>query len=145
MKYLAACLVIFFCLLIPTLSSGSNNTYVVHKSWGGIIGKFEDKYRTIFASGLDIKIESDCLSACTLFMGVFPAKRVCITKRAIFGFHQAAEPNTLIPAPDGTEYLMRFYPAAIKKWIADNGGLPLPKDMIFMRWPTTNRYYRLCR
>ncbi len=34
-------------------------------------------------------IDGPCLSACTLVLSIVPGERICVTKRAVLGFHAA--------------------------------------------------------
>ena len=43
-------------------------------------------------------IDGACLSACTLVLGIVPRERICVTQRAMLGFHAAWMPGPAGPA-----------------------------------------------
>jgi hypothetical protein len=87
------------------------------------------------ASGERIIIDGPCLSACTLLTGIVPRDHVCITNRAVLGFHAASYYNdvsrSLVPTHAGTRLVMRLYPSEIRAWINRHGGLT--SQLIAMR------------
>jgi len=94
---------------------------------GGEIVAYLNKYREIRASGEQLVIDGPCLSACTLFTAIVPPDHVCVTRRAVLGFHAASyyddARRELVPTRAGTRLVMRLYPPAIRSWIARHGGL----------------------
>jgi hypothetical protein len=48
------------------------------------------RYHHMRISGERLVIDGPCQSACTLFTGLLPRNRVCVTKRAVLGFHAAS-------------------------------------------------------
>src|SRR5450432_630039 len=56
---------------------------------GGQVGPFVDLFERVRASGERVVIDGPCLSACTLVLSVVPDDRICVTRRAILGFHAA--------------------------------------------------------
>ena len=56
---------------------------------GGEIGSFLDLFARVGASGERVVIDGPCLSACTLVLTTVPASRICVTRRAVLGFHAA--------------------------------------------------------
>src|SRR5271155_2569992 len=56
---------------------------------GGQVGPFLDMFDQVRASGERVVIDGPCLSACTLVLSVVPAERICVTRRAVLGFHAA--------------------------------------------------------
>src|SRR5471032_1958172 len=56
---------------------------------GGQVGPFLDLFERVRASGERVVIDGPCLSACTLVLSVVPYDRICVTRRAILGFHAA--------------------------------------------------------
>src|ERR1700747_3418027 len=56
---------------------------------GGQVGPFLDLFERVRASGERVVIDGPCLSACTLVLSVVPDDRICVTRRAILGFHAA--------------------------------------------------------
>jgi hypothetical protein len=56
---------------------------------GGQVGPFLDLFERVRASGETVVIDGPCLSACTLVLSVVPNDRICVTRRAVLGFHAA--------------------------------------------------------
>ena len=85
------------------------------------------KFHELRKSGEHLVIDGPCLSACTLFTGIIPHDHVCVTRRAVLGFHAASyfddARHTLVPTRQGTQVIMRLYPPEIRDWIERHGGL----------------------
>jgi hypothetical protein len=85
------------------------------------------KFQNLRASGERLVIDGPCLSACTLFTAFLPRRQVCVTPRAVLGFHAASyyddASRSLVPTRAGTRLVMRLYPRAIRSWIVRHGGL----------------------
>ena len=94
---------------------------------GGEVTSYLRKFRQIRASGQQVVIDGPCLSACTLLTAIVPRDHVCVTSRAVLGFHAASyyddASQSLVPTAEGTQLVMRLYPANIRSWIARHGGL----------------------
>ncbi len=114
---------------------------------GGEVTSYLRKYQGMRASGERLVIDGPCLSACTLFTGVLPRNRVCVTRRAVLGFHAASYYDdvrrSLVPTRSGTRLVMRLYPPEIRGWIERHGGLT-PR-IIAMRGPELTALYNTCR
>ena len=54
---------------------------------GGQVGPFLDLFERVRASGERVVIDGPCLSACTLVLSMVPGDRICVTRRAVLGFH----------------------------------------------------------
>src|SRR4029077_15710189 len=102
---------------------------------GGEVSSYVQKFTEIRDSGQRIVIDGPCLSACTLFTGIVPPDRVCITRRAALGFPAASYDNdasrALVRTCHGSALVMRLHPPAIRAWINRLGGLR--PQMIVMR------------
>ncbi len=94
---------------------------------GGEIVSYLNKYRDMRDSGERLVIDGPCLSACTMFTALIPPDHVCVTRRAVLGFHAASyyddARRALVPTRAGTRLVMRMYPPAIRHWIERHGGL----------------------
>ena len=114
---------------------------------GGEITAYLSKFRQMRASGERLVIDGPCLSACTLFTAFIPRDRVCVTPRAVLGFHAASYyddvSRELVPTRAGTRLVMRLYPPRIRRWIAENGGLT-PRIMT-LRGRALTAFYDVCR
>jgi len=58
-------------------------------SLGGQVGPFLDLFERVRDSGERVVIDGPCLSACTLVLSMVPNNRICVTRRAVLGFHAA--------------------------------------------------------
>ena len=56
---------------------------------GGQVGPFLDLFEGIRQTGERVVIDGPCLSACTLVLSAVPNDRICVTRRAVLGFHGA--------------------------------------------------------
>jgi len=113
---------------------------------GGNIGVYWARYTAIRDSKDQVIIDGTCSSACTLVLGIVPARRICVTKNARFGFHAAWRPGFLglhVTNGPGTRTLMSFYPAPIQQWITGNGGLG--RRTIYLSGPDLMGLYRQCK
>lgn len=101
---------------------------------GGQIGHYLQAFAMLRSSGEKVMIDGNCLSACTLVLGLIPRQRICATSRARFGFHAAWLPDadgTPITSHIGTQALWNIYPKDVRNWINRNGGLS--RKMIFLQ------------
>src|SRR6202158_1204312 len=81
---------IFLAAVLCTLASPPAQAEVrILASPGGEVGPFLDLFERVRASGERVVIDGPCLSACTLVLSVVPSDRICVTRRAILGFHAA--------------------------------------------------------
>jgi hypothetical protein len=93
---------------------------------GGQIGAYLQRHEAMRQSGERVVIDGPCLSACTMLLGAIPRNRICVTSRALLGFHAAYDLDQngrQVTNPGGTSLLMAHYPQHVKKWIARRGGL----------------------
>lgn len=100
--------------------------YPIHYDEGGKIGAYVEKYVALAESGRPVVIDGECLSACTLVLGIVPRERLCATGRAVLGFHAAWIPGPTgkpVPSAIGTEALRETYPPHVNRWINQRGGL----------------------
>src|ERR1700724_1190183 len=93
---------------------------------GGQVGPFLDMFEEVRASGERVVIDGPCLSACTLVLSMVPNNRICVTRRAILGFHAARSVDRhghMYAEPEASELVLEAYPAAVRGWILRRGGL----------------------
>jgi hypothetical protein len=101
---------------------------------GGQIGHYLHAFDTVSSSGERVVIDGDCLSACTLVLGLVPHGQVCATRHARFGFHAAWMPGKdglPVTSQVGTHALWNIYPVTVRSWISRHGGLA--RKMIYMQ------------
>ena len=128
--------------------SASNATAVVRitDDVGGRIGTYVEAYSAVRSSGERVVIDGACLSACTLVLGIVPRDRICVTRRAMLGFHAAWMPGPAgrpVPSSVGTQALWEVYPPHLRRWINSRGGLS--SKMIFLRGRELAAMYPTCR
>jgi hypothetical protein len=118
---------------LPMVTS-ANATMRIAEDRGGQIGHYLQAFASLRSSGEKVVIDGNCLSACTLVLGLIPKSRVCATPRARFGFHAAWMPDVEgrpVTSPMGTEALWNIYPSYVKRWINRHGGLS--RKMIYLQ------------
>ena len=133
---------------ILALASTTNASAVVRISddVGGRIGTYVEAYSAVRSSGEKVMIDGACLSACTLVLGIVPRERICVTQRAMLGFHAAWMPGPAgkpVPSQVGTQALWEVYPPHLRRWINSRGGLS--SKMIFLRGRELSQMYPACR
>jgi hypothetical protein len=115
-------------------------------SSGGEVSSYLQLFASIRQSGERVIIDGPCLSACTLVLSMVPEERICVTRRALLGFHAARrvdEQGQVYEAPSETRVLVATYPAPVRSWIERNGGLT--QKPIFMRSRQLADLYPRCR
>jgi hypothetical protein len=98
----------------------------IEGSPGGEATSFIDFFETVRQSHERVVIDGPCFSACTLVLVIIPRSRICVTPRAVFGFHAAKAVDQYgreYPAPEATRVVAAAYPAPIRRWIKRHGGL----------------------
>ncbi len=120
-------------LLASSLTPASD-TMRIAEDRGGQIGHYLQAFSMLRSSGERVVVDGNCLSACTLVLGIIPPSKVCATSRARFGFHAAWMPDEEgrpVTSPLGTQALWNIYPNQVRRWINNHGGLS--RKMIFMQ------------
>ena len=131
-------------LTIGAVPAGS--TVRIYDDPGGQIGPYLDKYRALRQSGERVEIDGLCASACTMLLGSIPPDRICVTPRAVLEFHSAWNPTAAgshSESTAGNRLLWAHYPAKIRSWIKQHGGLR--SQIIYLRWPELAKMYASCR
>jgi hypothetical protein len=93
---------------------------------GGQIGPYLQLFDKVRASGERVVIDGPCLSACTLVLMTLSRSRICVTPRAILGFHAASSRDFLgrrTFEPEATDLVLAAYPRPVRQWITRHGGL----------------------
>ena len=113
---------------------------------GGQVGPFLDLFERVRASGERVVIDGPCLSACTLVLDMVPNDRICVTRRAILGFHAARSVDRrgrMYAEPEASELVLSAYPAAVRSWIIRRGGLG--SRLLLLRGRELAALYPRCR
>ncbi|MGD9845913.1 MAG: hypothetical protein AB7O60_19050 [Variibacter sp.] len=126
-------------------ASPASATVRIEASAGGRIGDYLALFAAVRQSGENVVIDGPCLSACTLVLSVVPRSRICVTRRAILGFHAAWTPGRRgkeITHAGGTRLMYATYPGPVKAWIRRHGGLT--RKTLLLHGSELNALYRSC-
>jgi hypothetical protein len=113
---------------------------------GGQVGPFLDLFDKVRETGERVVIDGPCLSACTLVLSIVPTERICVTRRAVLGFHAARSVDRrgrTYAEPEASELVLQTYPAPVRDWIGRHGGLT--SRLILLRGRELKAIYRSCR
>ena len=115
-------------------------------SSGGEVGSFLGVFARVRQSGDRVIIDGPCLSACTLVLSTIPKNRICVTRRAVLGFHapKYVDPRSgrMSRSPQATRIVTQSYPAGVRAWIKKRGGLT--GKLIYLRGRELGSLYRRC-
>jgi hypothetical protein len=118
----------------------------IEASLGGEATSFIHFFEALRQSHERVVIAGPCFSACTLVLIIVPRSRICITQRAVFGFHAAKAIDQYgheYPAPEVTREVANAYPPPIRNWIRLHGGLT--RAPIFLSGRELAAMYPRCR
>jgi hypothetical protein len=115
-------------------------------SSGGAVDDYLRIFAQLRASGERIIIDGPCLSACTLVLSTIPKNRICVTRRAVLGFHapKRVDPRSgrTSRTPEATRIVTQSYPAGVRAWIKKRGGLT--QEVIYLRGKELAALYPRC-
>lgn len=121
-------------VLLASGMSSASATMLIAEDRGGQIGHYLQAFALLRSTGENVVIDGNCLSACTLVLGLIPRERLCATPRARFGFHAAWMPDDSgrpVTSTLGTQALWNIYPGQVRRWINHHGGLS--RTMIYLQ------------
>jgi hypothetical protein len=113
---------------------------------GGQVGPFLDLFEEVNRSGERVVIDGPCLSACTLVLSMVPSERICVTRRAVLGFHAARSIDRrgrTYAEPEASQLVLDAYPGPVRVWIMQHGGLT--SRLLLLRGRELAAIYRSCR
>jgi hypothetical protein len=113
---------------------------------GGQVGPFLDLFDRVRNSGERVVIDGPCLSACTLVLSTVPGERICVTRRAVLGFHAARSIDRrgrIYAEPEASQAVLEAYPAPVRNWISRRGGLT--SRLLLLRGRELAAIYPTCR
>ena len=113
---------------------------------GGQVGPFLDLFEKVRDSGERVVIDGPCLSACTLVLSMVPSERICVTRRAVLGFHAARSIDRrgrIYAEPEASRLVLEAYPGPVRNWIIRRGGLT--SRLLLLRGRELAAMYRVCR
>jgi hypothetical protein len=131
-----------FALSAPTAQAEIR----ILESPGGQVGPFLDLFDKVRQSGERVVIDGPCLSACTLVLSMVPSDRICVTRRAVFGFHAARSVDRrgrTYAEPEASQLVLQTYPAGVRSWIRSRGGLT--SRLILLRGRELAALFPTCR
>jgi hypothetical protein len=113
---------------------------------GGAVDAYLAAFARVRHSGERVVIDGPCLSACTLVLSTIPRNRICVTRRAVLGFHA---PRWYYPgsrqtmrASEATRAVTASYPPAVRAWIKKRGGLT--QKVLYLRGKELMALYPRC-
>jgi hypothetical protein len=115
---------------------------------GGRLVPYVQTWSAIRDSGERVIVDGSCLSACTIVLAFIPPDRLCITQRAVFGFHQPyykGDGGGVIYSRKAAELLMLLYPFPIRRWIFNKGPGGLTRQMRYLKGDELAALYPTCR
>ena len=138
---------VFFVTVVALVAMApARADFRILSSSGGAVDDYLRIFAQLRASGERIVIDGPCLSACTLVLSTIPKSRICVTRRAVLGFHAAqwVDPRTgrMSRAPEATRIVTQTYPAGVRAWIKKRGGLT--GKLIYLRGRELGSLYRRC-
>src|SRR5438874_12362211 len=113
---------------------------------GGQVGPFLALFDRVRESGERVVIDGPCMSACTLVLSTVPSERICVTRRAVLGFHAARsidQRGRLYAEPEASKAVLEAYPAPVRGWISRRGGLS--SRLLLLRGRELAAIYPTCR
>lgn len=138
-------LVVVMAALCAVVAPGRADVRIL-ASPGGQVGPFLDLFDRVRESGERVVIDGPCLSACTLVLSTVPGERICVTRRAVLGFHAARSIDRrgrMYAEPEASQAVLEAYPAAVRNWISRHGGLS--SRLLLLRGRELAAIYPRCR
>jgi hypothetical protein len=114
-------------------------------SGGGTVGGYLDFFAKVKQSGERVVIDGPCLSACTLVLSTIPRKRICVTSRAVLGFHApylVDKNGRTFRKRELTQAMNATYPPNVRAWIKRRGGLS--SNLIYLKGNELKALYPRC-
>ena len=115
-------------------------------SSGGEVSSYLAVFARVRQSGDRVIIDGPCLSACTLVLSTIPKNRICVTRRAVLGFHapKYVDPRSgrMSRSPEATRIVTQSYPSGATAWIKKRGGLT--QKVIYLRGRELAALYPHC-
>ena len=138
-------IIVVTAALCAAISSARADVRIL-ASPGGQVGPFLDLFDRVRESGERVVIDGPCLSACTLVLSTVPNDRICVTRRAVLGFHAARsidQRGRMYLEPEASQAVLAAYPAPVRGWISRRGGLT--SRLLLLRGRELAAIYPSCR
>ncbi|MCA6118031.1 hypothetical protein J6524_24600 [Bradyrhizobium sp. WSM 1738] len=136
--------VVAAALVAATVPAGAEIRILA--SPGGQVGPFLELFDRVRESGERVVIDGPCLSACTLVLMTVPTDRICVTRRAVLGFHAARSVDgrgRIYAEPEASIAVHAAYPRPVRDWISRHGGLT--SRLLLLRGRELAAIYPRCR
>jgi hypothetical protein len=117
----------------------------IYSSPGGDVATYLTFFSQVKRSGERVIIDGPCYSACTLVLSTIPRGRVCVTRRAVLGFHAPeviGDNGRHYHSQSVTQAILASYPSSVRTWIRRHGGLKT--SLIYLRGRELTALYRRC-
>jgi hypothetical protein len=137
---------ILFAAALCAVTAPARAEVRILASPGGQVGPFLDLFDRVRESGERVVIDGPCLSACTLVLSSVPNERICVTRRAVLGFHGARSVDRrgrMYAEPEASKAVLEAYPVAVRNWISRRGGLS--SRLLLLRGRELAAIYPSCR
>jgi hypothetical protein len=131
--------------LVLLVTPPARADFRILSSPGGLVSDYLAAFARVRQSGERVVIDGPCLSACTLVLSTIPRNRICVTPRAVLGFHAPLlmdRTGRVSRAPQATKIVTASYPAGVRAWIKRRGGLT--QRLIFLRGNELTALYPRC-
>ena len=138
--------VIFAALTLCAGIASAHADVRILSSPGGQVGPFIELFDKVRETGERVVIDGPCLSACTLVLMTVPGERICVTKRAVLGFHAARSIDRrgrMYAEPEASKAVHDAYPEPVRNWISRHGGLT--SRMLLLRGRELAAMYPRCK
>ena len=132
-------------LALCALTASAHAEVRILSSPGGQVGPFIDLFERVRQTGERVVIDGPCLSACTLVLMTVPNERICVTRRAVLGFHAARSIDRrgrIYAEPEASQAVLEAYPVPVRNWISRRGGLT--SRMLLLRGRELAAIYPSC-
>jgi len=139
-------MVVAACLCVLASIPRASADIRILASPGGEVRPFLELFEEVRNSGERVVIDGPCLSACTLVLSIVPGDRICVTRRAVLGFHAARSIDRrgrIYAEPEASQLVLAAYPGPIRNWIVRRGGLT--SKLLLLRGRELAAIYRSCR
>lgn len=108
---------------------------------GGSIMDFIAKYEDLAKSRTPVVVKGECISACTLMIGLLNPAQVCVTPDAMFAFHSAKDGAGSF-SQVGTQIIWYIYPKWVRELLAKHGMGPDIEHPELIWIPGTTFYHQ---
>jgi hypothetical protein len=136
-------------VLVATATAAATTSFAqevrILSSSGGPVAPFVEIFERVRTSGARVAIDGPCYSACTLILSMLPRDRICVTRRAVLGFHGARSVDgkgRISAEPGASKIVLATYPEAVRHWIERRGGLT--SRLLLLRGRELAAMYPLC-